>query len=472
MDSYLRQDIVTFKNVADLDSKNSDDTTIYFGIDYSIGLNFESPEKDLKFYFKLERNGPYDYDAPLFIHNTLANSSGRIARYHNEELLPEIEEFWLDSPLLNSIRFKTGLYTYEAGKGFSLNGAYENYGFTIYREWEDSIWRLYYCRPDVNHKSRLGPRIPQEKDQDIVFEPNNAADFLATDIKFKRGKNIFQPYLGALIDYTSSGNRDNRFTAPIKQDTLGTFGLSWLWQGDRLSWALELAHNFGRGRTDDPQFKDVYHTGYLIYTGLDYQIEKFNPSFQFLACSGNKVTPDMALNQDTALTSAKNRAFSYSSPLNRNFADAISSSNVDILPIVAMGGGYGLNYGVPRPRTFSSGDFDNLIMPTFGFDFKATRELTLGLYGYYLRSFEKPVGTLNGEARFLSRELGSEIDLFIDYQLSKRALISILAGHYFPGKYYKEIRDDTGGSLFSTFLRGDGEADSAYQIELAVEFNF
>jgi hypothetical protein len=50
-------------------------------------------------------------------------------------------------------------------------------------------------------------------------------------------------------------------------------------------------------------------------------------------------------------------------------------------------------------------------------------------------------------------------------------MISLLGGYFIPGKYYKEKRDDT-PSLFSPYVRGDGNTDSAYQIELSVEFNF
>lgn len=471
MESYLRTDLVTFKNVVDLDSHNSDDRATYLGIDYSLGFRFESLNKGLRFYLKLERNGPFDYDAPLFVHNTLMTSGGVIEKYRKDELLPQVEEFWLDTPIWNPFRFKAGLYTYEVGNGFSLNGAYENYGFTIFRESKDFTWRLYYCRPDLSHKNHLGPRIRQEEEQGIIYE-HNAANFFATDVKFKNGENFFQPYIGALIDYTSPDKRDNCFSAPIKRDILGTFGFASNCKHSDLSWAIEFAHNFGKAESNNPEYKDVYHTGYLIYTELAYQIGKLNPTFQFLVCTGNKVTLDSAQNQDATLTSGKNRAFSYYSPLNKNLGDTISSSNVDMLPIVAMGGGYGLNYGVSRPRTFSVGDFDNLIMPSLGFDLKMTDKLKIGLYGYYLRSFEKPVGTLNGQAKYLSGALGSEVDLFIDYQLNQNVLISVLGGYFFPGRFYKEARDDTEGSLFSPFVRGDGNADSAYQIELALEFRF
>jgi hypothetical protein len=469
MDTYLRQDLVTFENIVDLDSQNDEDSTTYLAIDYSLGFKSEFKDGGPIFYFKLERNGPYDYGAPLFVHNTLMTSGGTIGKYNNDKLLPQLEEFWLDMPLFSPFRFKIGLYAYEVGNGFSLNGAYENYGFTVSRESGDSSWRLYYCRPDLSNKNRLGPRIRQEEEQGIAYE-HNAANFFATDVKFNLGKNSLQPYLGVLIDYTSPGKRDNFFSIPIKKDILGTFGLAWSLNQGKLSFNAELAHNFGKAESSDPEYKDVYHTGYLFYAGMDYSIGKFTPSFQFLLSSGNKVNTEMA--EDETLTSTKNRAFSCFSPLNNNLGDSISNSNVDMLPIVAMGGGYGLNYGIPRPGTFYAADFENLILLSIGFDFSATEKLTIGFYGYYLSAFERGVGMLGGEARYLSRELGQEVDLFIDYQLSQNTLISVLGGCFFPGKYYKELREDTDGSLFSPFVRGDGDADCAYQFELAVEFKF
>jgi len=470
IDAYLRHDLVSFKNIADLDSSNSDDTSTYLGIDYSLALSSEFKANGPKYYLKLERNGPFDYDAPLFVHNTLMNSGGVIEKYRHEELLPQLEEFWADIPLFDILRFKSGLYTYEVGNGFSLNGGYENYGFSIYGELNNFNWRFYYCRPDVVYKNHLGPYIHQEEEQGIKYE-HGSSNFFALDAKIETDKFSFQPYVGVLSDYTSEGKRYNVFSAPIKKDLLGTFGIAWGLKQDKLFFKTEMAHNFGKAESADAAYKDVYHAGYLIYTGLDYYLGKFTPSFQFLLCSGNKVNPEAAA--DETLTSGKNRAFSYLSPLNKNLGDSISSSNSDMRPIVATGAGWGLNYGIPRPGTFYSSDFDNLIMPSLGFDLNITEKLCLGLYGYYLRSFAKGVGTWNGEAKYLSRDLGSELDAFIDYKLNKNATISFTGGYFFPGRYYKEERDDdTDGSLFSPFVRGDGKADAAYQVELSLELSF
>ena len=471
IDSYLRQDCVSLKNTVDLDNSNSDDTTIYLGIDYSIGFRLESKTGGPQFYLKLERNGPGDYDAPLFVHNTLMTSGGAIEKYRNEELLPNIEEFWIDTPLLRNFRFKAGLYAYEVGHGFSLNGGYENYGFTLYKELENFTWRLYYCRPDVVYKNHLGPRVRQDEEQGYVYN-HNAANFFATDVKFNIGNNSLQPYIGVLADYTSAGKRNNYFSAEINKDILGTLGLALCLKQDSLTFKSEAAHNFGQAESSDAAYKDVEHRGYLVYTDLKYNIGKFIPSLQFLVCSGNKVTPEIAREGAETLTSGKNRAFSSYSPLNKNLDDSIASSNSDMRPLVAMGGGYGLNYGVPRPRTFACTDFDNLLMPALGLDFNATEKLSFGLYGYYLRSFVRPVGTLGAEGKYLSQDLGYETDLFIDYQINKNILVSCLGGYFLPGRYYKELRDDTTGSLFSPFVRGDGNADSAYQMELAVELQF
>jgi len=471
LDTYLRADLVTLKNVAGLDSHNQDDHTTYLGIDYNFSLNADFKDSGSKFYIKFERNGPYDYDAPLFIHNTLITSGGRIEKYRNAELLPQVEEFWLENKLWEKFRLKTGLYPYAVGNGFALNGGYENYGATLSRESEGVIWRLYYCRPDLVYKNPLGPRIEQEIDQGQKYEPN-AANFFATDIKITSGKQTFWPYVGMLADYTSNGKRDNLFAAPVNKDFLGTVGGAWEYAGEKLNIKLEAAHNFGYAQSQDSEFKDIQHTGYMFYSGLNYILGKFVPGMRFLLCSGNKTSPDTAGSPDALYVSGKNRAFSYSSPTNRNLSDTVSSSNADMLPIVAMGGGYGLNYGVPRPGTFFSADFDNLIMPSAGFDYNFTDKLSASVYAYYLSAFARPVGTLNGEGKYLSRDLGIETDLFVDYKISEHITVGFLGGYYVPGGYYKEERDDTDGSTFSPFVRGDGQANNAYQFEFYAEFKF
>lgn len=453
-----------------LDSRNSDDKTVYIGVDYNLALEWKFKDNGPQYYIKLERNGPYDYSAPVAINNTLINNAGQVKRYKNKDFIPHVEEFWLDLPLGAPLRFKTGLYTYEVGNGFAVSGNYENYAATLYQEWESFSWRLHYVRPDMENKTHRGPVVRQEKEQGMVYEPN-AANLFALDAQVKAANHRFWPYLSVLADYTSPGKRFNVFSAPVKNDLLGTIGLAWDYQAERFALRAEAAHNFGRAESASADFKNVEHAGYLAYVEADYLAEKISPHVKFLAASGNKLTPEFAESGAATLTSGRNRAFSYYSPTNFNISDSVSSSNVEMLPIVAMSGGNGLNYGILRPGTLYSADFENLLMPCVGFELNPIPKLTCYLDFYYLSAFERGVGTWQGVGKYLSRDLGCELDLIVDYQLNKNTLISFLGGYFIPGRYYKERRDDA-GSWFAPLLRGDGDADNAYQLEMSLEFSF
>ncbi|MFA5389166.1 MAG: hypothetical protein WC312_05360, partial [Candidatus Omnitrophota bacterium] len=468
---YFRTDAVAMKNTVDLDSNNKDDSTVYLGIDYSLDLDLKFKDDGPEAYIKLERNGPSDYNAPLFTHNTLINSSGRVDNYQDRELLPHIEEFWYDFPLYSlPSRAKAGLFVYEAGNNIAVPAYYENYSLSLYGGKEDLKWKFYYCRPDLVNRSFLGPRIEQEREQGISYQ-SNKANFFAADVILERGKNSFQPYIEILSD-NSGDSRARVFSTPTNKDLLGTAGLAWNLLLDKLSVKAEGAMNFGKAKSSDPAFKDVEHRGYLLYGDVSYDLGRMIPHSRFTYASGNKVTTEMADNGDTELTSGKNRAFSAYSPMNTNLWDSLGP-NQEFLPLVAMGNGWGLNYGVSRPTTLGDpGLFENLILFDIGFDYQLTDKLSFTFDWWYLRAAEEGVGVFETVSKKLSPELGNEVDLYFEYELNENVIISLYSGYFFPGRYYKEKRDDTDGSIFTPFVRGDGEADGAYQIEasLAVEF--
>lgn len=466
---YFRTDVVTLKNNIDLDSKNSDDTTTYLGLDYSLGFDFKFKDNGPEAFLKLERNGPYDYDAPVFVHNTLRTSLARLEKYEDSDLLPQVEEFWLDTPLFSlPLRLKGGLFTYCVGHGLSIGTYFENYAVSLFGKGKNLKWNFYYCLPDLNNKSYLGPRIEQEKEQLIDYEHSNAHLF-ATDVSFAFGENTVQPYIGILYDRTD-GKRYNYFSTPTHKDILGTFGLSTDLVLKELSLGLEGAHNFGKAKSSDSAYKDVEHCGYLIYTGVTYDLERFKPRSRFILASGNKVALEDVGN--TSLTSGKNRAFSVYSPLNANLFDAVAPPAI-LGPLVAMGRGWGHNYGVNRPTTFADPAlFENVILWNFGLDYQLTDKICFTLDWWFLKTKEKGVGTFNTVSKKLSSDLGNEVDFSCYYTLNDNITLSVLTGYFFPGKYYKEERDDTTGSLFTPFIRGDGETNGAYQIELSMECKF
>lgn len=466
---YLRVDSVTINNTVNLDNKMRDDSTSYLGLDYSLGLDLKRKESGAEFYLKFERNGPYDYDAPLFIQNTLMTSTGPVEKYRNSKLFPQLEEFWSDLPLFTfPVKIKSGLFSYEVGHGIAVGGSYENYGLALHNKTDNYGWNFYYCYPDIANKGHGGPHIDQEKGEGINYE-HSKANFFGLDVTLTAGNNTFQPYLAVLLDRTGD-KRSNAFSTPTHDDTLGTVGIAWDLNAEKWFIGAETARNFGKAKSSDANFKDVAHQGYIFYAQGGYHFDRITPRSRFVLASGNKVALDQYA--DETLTSGKNRGFSVYSPLNTNLADAIYPT-AEQVPLVALGGGYGLNYGVNRPGTF--GDprvFENLIMPNIGFDFKLTNRLSMSVDWWYLMSMEKGVGVVGGDAKRLSAELGNEIDTNFSYALNEKVTLDLSAGYFFPGRYYREAREDTTGSLFSPAVRADGEADGAYQIEGAITFAF
>jgi hypothetical protein len=466
----VRIDTVSLKNVVGLDSDNKDDTTTYLGYDYSVGLDVKRKTSDQEFFLKLESNGPYDYDAPLFIHNTLYTSTAHVDRYRDVELLPKVEEFWLDSPVFHlPLKIKGGLYSYEVGHGFSLTGAYENYGVSIYGGQESLKWRFYYSRPDLENKSYLGERPRQDKQQGIDYE-HAKANFFAFDSQLSMGNATIQPYVGALVDTTDT-KRASILPTPTRKDILGTIGASWTGNFDKLSLGCEAARNFGKAESSDEAFEDVKHVGYAVYADASYALNKLTPHTRFFYASGNKVTTDMVDNGDTGLTNGKNRAFSVYSPFNSTIADSHYPS-FKTIPLVAMGNGYGLNYGVPRPGTFSDPRLpENIILTGLGFDYAFSEKLSFTADWWYLRSAQRGVGLVNGSAEKLSADLGNELDVSCTYSFNRNVSLSLGSGYFFPGGFYKEERDPV-DTLFTPLVRGDGRANGAYQIELSMIVNF
>ena len=468
--AYFRTDFIMLENNLDLDTKKRDDRVQYIGIDYSFSLDIKGKSEGPELFFKVERNGPYDYDAPIIIHNTLQTDSGKIQAYHGSDLIPQASEFWADIPIGGGFfKFKPGLYPYSVGNGISLTGYFSNYGLMLYANNDAFKWNLYYCWPDYNNKN-IGPQIKQEEEQGIDYY-HSKSYFFATDMTFSIWKNTFQPYVGILLD-RSGEKRKDLFTTPTHNDTLGTVGIAWNFALDKLAMGCEIARNFGGADSADGNFESVVHQGYAMCANLSYALGKLTPRGRFLYASGNKVTTDMITNGDTTFTSTKNNAFSSYSPFNANLADSMYPYKKDV-PILAMGNGWGLNYGIQRPGTFSDPALaDNIILFGAGFEYLITEKASLAFDWWNLESAEKGIGTYNGIPKVISPDLGNEADLVLTYTFNKSLNFSVTSAFFFPGAAYREERDDTGGSLFTPFVRGDGKADPAYQVEMSLELNF
>ena len=207
----------------------------------------------------------------------------------------------------------------------------------------------------------------------------------------------------------------------------------------------------------------------MAYADVSYSLGKFTPHSKLLVSSGNKMEADDVLNG--RFTSHSNNAFSVYSPTNANLSDTIYPASYG--PYVATGGGYALNYGIARPSAFGDAyQLTDLILPNIGCDIKITEKWSVTLDYWYLKSFEHAIGTLDGQAVTLSSDLGHELDFYSSYDLTERVSFSLLTGIFFPGKYYHEERDDEDILGLAPAPHYDGNADPAYQIELATEITF
>lgn len=470
--SGVRTDFFMLENTVDLDTKQRDDRVEYIGLDYRFEFDFRMKDESLRLFVNLERNGFYDYDAPIVINNTLNTFLGKVGGYTNYELLPKVKDYWGDMRIVSGpdIRIKGGLFKYEVGHGISLNGSYQNYGIELYTETEGFRWNVYTCWPDIANKQLLGPYITQEKPQMVDYE-HSKSYFLSTDMKVSHGGFSLQPYVGLLMDF-SIGKRQNVFLAPTDNDTLGTVGISSDFTFGKLKLSAEWARNFGRAESTQAGLADVEHMGYAVYADAQYDLGKFTPRALFVYGSGNELTTDMITNGDTHYTGSKNCAFSVYSPMNTYLADSVYPG-IPTLPLLAMGNGLAMNYGVRRASTFNDpAQIENLTLVDVGFDYKFSDKFSVNFDWWYLATSEKGIGMYNNVPKVISPDLGNEIDLYADYFITKNILFSVAAGAFFPGAAYREERTDATGSLFTPFVRGDGKADPAYQLEISMELQF
>ncbi len=468
----LRTDFIMQENILDLDTKIRDDRTQYMALDYYFSLDLKAKGAGPEVFVKVERNGLYDYDAPVIIHNTLATPTGKISPYSGAELLPYFREFWAETPVGDGFfRLKAGLYGYNVGHGIALGGYYGNYGLTVTAGDEKFTWNVYACAPDYANRKMLGPKVKEEKEQGIDWE-HSKASFIATDISFPIHNFTFQPYAGLLMDNTDDSRRRNLFTTPTRRDLLGTAGLSCDLDIGGFSADFEIARNFGGAESISPDFDDVIHQGYAIRSGVGRAFGKFRPHGLFVYASGNKTDADMVTNGDTTFTSSENNAFSNYSPFNAYLADAVYPGYDDV-PKLAMGNGLGVSYGVRRPGTFDDPRApDNLMLFLAGLDCYVDRRALIKADWWYLSSVEKGVGSFNNVPKTVSPDLGHEVDVEFSYDVAKNLNLNFLSCFFFPGMAYKEERTDTDGSLFTPFTRGDGRADMAYQVEMSARVSF
>lgn len=494
-DGYYATDFVVSKNTIDLNSKAKKDSFAYIGMAYRLNLDLKYKD-EVEAYLGFERNGPYGYDVPVLGRRSVPTIYGNVEHYRNREFLPELKEWFLDvrSPFTEAypIRAKVGLFLVQIGNGFAVTGLYQNYGVQFYHPGETLAWHFNYFKPNWNNYAILGQTIPQEKALGRGYF-HTQADLFSLDavLRWKKPEQAswvvpggsFQPYISFLSDRTGDLKRNNLFETQTHQDLLGTLGADLDLEFGRLALGFEAARNFGKAIATAGDFaidpatgdvlvsgnKDVVHKGYLLYADAEYDLKEYwlTPHSKIVVASGNKSFDS----SDGLLHGSTNRAFSVYSPLNTNLSYSVYPPQ-KLGPLLYMGNAWGNNYGVLRPGTFNDPvQFEDIIAPCLGLDVTPFSSVTFSFNWWNFSSFEKGIGTWNGESQKLSSDLGNEFDLGVVWEATKYLDINLGMGYFIPGDYYRVERDDA-GTTFSPLLSADGHANNAIYFESRITVKF
>ena len=488
--AYAVKDIVKFQtwpelrlsynkisNTGDLKTSEGD------GLDYAsyiyripISLQYRS---NMSFFVNLIAEGPSHYAAPLndletFVEGSKVKKNGGSASIG----YPQISELWLKLYLTYNHSLQIGQAPYVVGQGYALGGQYNNYGITYAFQKADKFrWRLRYSILDV--ENRISILRSKTNEKYLGRAADSSAYLLATDIDVKSGDLTLQPYFGWLHDQTSLedrnsstffGNAAQQFKA--KEDNIYTFGGSAAYDSPYADISFEFAKNAGKttGQPNQNWGSDIHHSGYLIHSEIKGHLGIFTPRAKYILASGNESKiEDLPGALAGTLKRNENAAFTVFSPLNTNLVD--SYAHLAPVPVVAMAGGYGMNYGIRRPGTYNDPHvWENLNAYNLGINIIPHEKVFMMVDYWYLKAVNPAIGrNTAGTLVALPRDLVSEIDYYATYTPCKMFTVGVHGGYFMPGAYYKASRIDapaTWNGAASQTVRVDGTADAAYQVEL------
>jgi len=493
IDPKLRMAYTLSKNTGDLQSA-SEDGMAYWSYIYNIPIQIDY--SGVTFFANVVSEGPSHYAAPL--RTLFPRIEGSVIEKNagiRSAFFPGVDQLWLKFSPVSSLELQLGQAPYTVGGKYALGGQYNNYGVTVSTNLSDNVTgrfrysyldlenRLYSLRGGGRTKFGLGKAY------------TSRAYMLATDLKIKLGHHIIQPYVGMLFDNTGpvhrtqstffSNGSTNRFVA--RNDRIGTVGLYLKFDFPRITIEGEGAQNFGssdaattNGWTD---LSRIRHRGYLYNLSVKSHLGIASPRAKVVIASGNRVSPnDPAISTAGTRRFPTNYAFTVFSPLNSGLVD--SFAHLAPVPIVAMAGGYTMNYGIRRPGTFNDPHvWENIIAYNIGMDLMPVDGSYIGIDLWKLRAKEAGIGQNSaGIWRHLSKDLGYEADIYASYALMKYLTIGTHGGYFWPGNYYKEVRYDPSNlwngnasqtvGTASGLQSATGAVDPAYQIELFTEVKF
>lgn len=495
----LRLSYQRANNTGDLKG-NEGDSLEYGSYIYNLPISIQYGTM-FRFFTKITGEGPSHYAAPLKDLTTSVeganvnrNGSGDSVFY------PWLAEAWIQLYTTPNHSLQVGQSPYKVGNGYALGGQYNHYGLTyLYEKGRNNVRLRYSLLDRENAYSEIRKKtnskwLGRSADSDAYMI---AADILFQPVKRKSFSLTFQPYGGFLHDQTPLESRAQPgYFANIKTTVVGgtavytyqpykakldeilTYGLSTTFDSPYLTVNLEYAKNGGKttGQENNQNWGDITHSGYLFHSEVKAHAGMFTPRAKLVLASGNEVnTTDPTNYYNATLKRNENKAFSVFSPLNTNLVD--SHAHGAPVPVVAMAGGYTMNYGIRRPGTFNDPHvWENLSAYDFGLNIVPHSKVFLMTDFWILKAMNAAIGQDSSNTiKQLSKDLGSEIDFYATYSITHSLSVGAHGGLFMPGDYYKTVRTDLQGDRngeISQTVRADGSAENAHQVEFFVTYKF
>ncbi len=470
-------------NTGDLNDSTGDNLN-YASYIYNIPVRV-THKGETTFFINLISEGSSHYAAPLkdldpFVEGVSIHKNGDFG----SALYPGVSELWFKVHPASGLNLQFGQSPYKVGNGYALGGQYNNYGVTVLYEGSPNVTaRLRFSKLDFENRLYGIGHNTMER-WSLGRSDDSEASLFAADVTFRSGRHSFQPYLGFLKDSTAASHRmqhgyyTNLLQAfEARRDKIITLGLSTKLDFQRVSVELEGARNFGQTISNTSGWEDIDHEGYIIHAAVKGHLGMFTPRARVVVASGNEVdVSDPAAYLAGTLKRTENKAFTVFSPVNTNLVD--SYAHIASVPVIAMAGGYPMNYGIRRPGTFNDPHvWENIAAYNLGVNIVPFNKAFVMIDLWHLRALEAAIGqsSVGGSYEYLSKDIGNEIDIYATYEFTKIITAGIHGGYFWPGGYYKETRVD---SLFlwnnnlSQTVRTDGSADDAHQMEVFVTLKF
>ncbi len=427
---------------------------------YLYNLNFYLKNNSFNLVLSLKNATASGYAIPIY-NKGIETIYMKTSKTQIEDFIPYVNRLFFNLSTSNKkIKFKVGLFKEKNQFFYLLNNKYSNYGISLSLDNFNYEAKLHFELPDYNNKWVLGKRNYAGKS--FIFNHTKAKFYSLYLGKMIKGFSIAY-YVSYLNDNTDPEYRTGMLQGSVFQDKLYTTAITVNFGHPLFFTKIEFLKNFGNSLS---KLRKIKHKGHLFYFDQYFFTGIVNLGFELIYATGPKLSKSQ---YGEPQWNFDNYSFSFYSPFNLNLFDTRYPFYYS--SIISGGGGYGLNYGIPRPGIFSDPHLiENVKIYKLYFEVPFRENFSLLLNYYWLRTYFPPLGMFNNEIIKLPSQLGREFDIIAFYKFNKVITSNLLFGYFKKGAYYKAKRDDN--NPWGIYPIVENLPDNLYQIEFLITISF